>query len=121
MKKAETIKLQPKCCSMTLFPHKVPVAVGPSRPGRGELGSLTLLQVALHSLATLPTVAPSAGSATHPVVGSWWWTEHTAVISREGCRGDQHGKQRLESKPRGKAGFDTCLTAPGYILCCTKG
>lgn len=84
---------------MTLFPTKVPFVMVPSRPGRGELGPLILLQVALHCLATLPTVAPSAGSATHPVVGSWWWTEHTAAISREGHRGDQHGKQRPESKP----------------------
>lgn len=56
---------------MTLFLPKVPVVIGPARPGRGELRPLTLLQVALHSLATLPTVAPSAGSATrtHPAAG----------------------------------------------------
>lgn len=66
------------------LPPKIPIAMVPSRPGRGELGLLTLLQAALHPLATLPTASPSAGSATRtpPEVGSRWWTEPTAAISR---------------------------------------
>lgn len=87
--------------------QNIPVVMVPSQPGRGELGPLTLLQVALHLLTTLPTVAPSAGSATRtpPVVGSWWWTEHTAAISREGCRGDQQGSRALNPSPEAGQGL----------------
>lgn len=56
---------------MALSLPKAPVlrTTVPPQPGRGELGPPTLLQVPPHILATLPTVALSAGSAarTYPV------------------------------------------------------
>lgn len=105
MKKAEIIKLQQKRSRIILFPPpKFPAVMVPSLPSSGDLGPLTLLQGALPPLTTPPTVAPNA-TRTHPVVGSWCWTEHTAAISRQGWRGDQHGSRDLNPSPEAGQGL----------------